>query len=465
MKKIDVAIIGAGTAGLNARSGAKRAGAKAMLFDPGPLGTTCARVGCMPSKLLIAAAEKVHSAHKAAEFGIGIDVDSITIDGEAVMARVQRMRDGFVNHTLEGIVRAEKSGDLQRKRATLSSATHLEVEGETYEAKAIVVATGSRPWIPPPFRNLGDRLLTTDAIFEIKNLPESLLVVGAGVIGIELALAFARLGVRVVVVEMDGRLAGLADPHVRDHAYKVFSQELDLSTRYTFESVKSEGEKIRIHFVDDMGEARDENFDYALMATGRRPNIEGLGLESLGMGTGAELLAKINPETGQLGESSVFFAGDNTNTLTLLHEAAHEGRIAGENAANYPQPARKVERFSALGIVFSDPQIATVGPHYDSLPKDMLVAEIDFAAQSRAKVLGRAEGSMRLYAAQEDGRLLGATIFGPDAEYLGHLVAWCVNSKMTAEQALEQPFYHPTIVEAIQTALRKILKQRSRLKK
>ncbi len=457
MKKIDVAILGAGSAGLNARRAAIAEGAKAIMFDPGPLGTTCARVGCMPSKLLIAAAEHVHSAQGAAEFGINIG--SIEIDGAAVMARVQRMRDFFVHHTLKGIEKAESGGGLVREYVKLESPNTFIAGGESYEAKSFVIATGSTPWIPPPYRGLGDRTLTTDQIFELKTLPKSMLVVGAGVIGIELALAFARLGVRVAVVDMEGRLAGITDPVVRESAYTIFSEELDLNTQYQLDKVERVGDLVRIRFVDDAGQSRDEEYEYALVAAGRKANTEGWGLQELGMDAANDIAGNVDPATGQLGDSHFFMAGDVTSTKTLLHEAGHEGRVAGQNAARYPQAAVSTKPLTFLGIVFSDPQIATVGIDFDALPDDAIIADVDLVAQSRARVLNRNRGRMRIYASPGDGRLLGATIFGPDAEYLGHLIAWSIGMGATAKQTLEQPYYHPTIVEAVQTGMRKILSQ------
>ncbi len=455
MTDIDVAIIGAGTAGLNAYRAASKAGAKALMFDPGPLGTTCARVGCMPSKLLISSAEVVHSAQTAGNFGVKIA--GIEVDGEAVMARVQNMRDAFVNKTIRGIERIEAKGGLVREMARLTSSNTLSAGEKSYNANAIVIATGSRPWTPPPYRSLCERLLNTDQIFELPTLPESLLVVGAGVIGIELAMAFARLGVRITVVELEGRLAGIADPVVRDSAYQIFSEELDLQIRHEFGSVQLENDRVRLQFVDDDGRARDEQYEYALVATGRRPNLERLGLESLGLGDADEILASIDPATARVGTASIFMAGDVTGTRTLLHEATDEGSIAGENAARHPEQPRHAERKTPLGIVFSEPQIATVGCSFDELPDDVIVAETDFANQSRAKVLGRAKGCLRMYSARSDGRLLGATAFGPDAEYLGHLLASLVDSGMTAREALRLPYYHPTVVEAVQSVLRKLL--------
>ncbi len=457
MKTIDVAIIGAGTAGINAQRAATRAGATAIMFDAGPLGTTCARVGCMPSKLLIAAAEHVHSAKHASDFGIA--VGEIRVDGALVMRRVQGMRDGFVNATLVGIERIEANGGLVRENVEMLSPNEFMAGGERYSAKSIVVATGSTPWVPPPFRDLGALLLTTDQVFELETLPESLLVVGAGVIGMELALAFARLGVRVSVVEMDGRLAGISDPEIREYAYETFSQELDLNTNYQFKRVEVREGQVQISFHDDSNELRDEHFDFALMATGRKPKLSGMGLEMANLGSLQEIQASIDESTGQVGTSHFFMAGDVTGTHTLLHEAGHEGRMAGTNAAQWPTAPTPKARLTPLGVVFSDPQIATVGLDYSALPSDVLVASFDFKKQGRAKVLGRDQGLMKVYASRDTGKLLGATIFGPDAEYLGHLLAWSIESEKTAGEVLNFPFYHPTIVEAFQSVLRTIVKQ------
>lgn len=460
MKAVDVAVIGAGTAGINAQKAAAKAGASAIMFDPGPLGTTCARVGCMPSKLLIASAEVAHSAAVAKEFGI--EVAGVSVDGEAVMARVQRMRDGFVGHTLEGIERTEGQGGLVREAVRFKSQTEIECGAESYRIKAAVIATGSTPWIPPPYRALGDRMLTTNDIFELPTLPKSLLVVGAGVIGVELALAFAKLGVRVTVVELEGRLAGLSDPVVRDCAYEMFSEVLDLHTNHEFVSVERDGDEVHLQFVDDTGTRRDERYEFALVATGRRPNLEGLGLEVLGLGTIQELLRTVNPATGQVGDSNLFMAGDVTGTMTLMHEAGYEGRVSGQNAAKYPEVAKPTPRLTPLGIVFSDPQIALVGPSFDELPEDVLIGEIDFAKQSRARVMGKARGVSRIYASPVDGRLLGATLLGPDAEHLGHLLAWTIEAGKTVKEALAMPYYHPTVEEGLRTALVGLAKQRKR---
>ena len=212
----DVAIIGAGTGGLSARRAAEKEGARTLLIEGGPYGTTCARVGCMPSKLLIAAADAAHAARTAG--GFGVVVPEVRVDGKAVLKRVRSERDrfvGFVVESTEGIDAAHRL----RGRARFEEPTRLTVELSDgpvqVDARAVVIATGSTPFVPEVLHGLGDRLLTSDGIFEIDDLPESVAVIGTGIVGLELGQAFARLGVRVVVLGGDRTLAGLSDTVVR----------------------------------------------------------------------------------------------------------------------------------------------------------------------------------------------------------------------------------------------------------
>ena len=434
MKTVDVAIIGAGTAGLNARRAALAAGASVAIFDPGPLGTTCARIGCMPSKVLIAAAEGAHHAARASEFGVHTDV---TVDPVAVMDRVQRMRDMFVSKTRGGI---DRLGTPTAARARFVGPRTLEADGELYQAGAIVLATGSRPRVPEAWKAAGDALLTNEQIFELERLPESLLVVGAGAVGLELGQAMHRLGVRVTVLDVSGTLAGLDDPGLVDLVRSNLG--VDLHLKHELRSVEPLADGgLRVRFRGEAGAERDDTWQYVLVAAGRAPRLDGLDLGAAGL----DPLPAIDPETGRLGESAVYVAGDVTGERMLLHEAAHEGRTAGANAARHPNAAAR-ERKTPLAIVFTDPQIAVVGR------RGSLVGTLDFGFQSRAKVLGRAAGRVEIYG-NAQGLLTGATIIGPEAEHLGHLVAWAVQAGFDVEQALGMPFYHPVLEEGLQSAL------------
>lgn len=190
-RKVDVAIIGAGTAGLAARRAALKHGASVLMIEGGTHGTTCARVGCMPSKLLIAAAEAAHAVEGAHRFGV--HPKGLHIEGREVMARVRSERDRFVGFVLESVEEIPAEQKLTG-RARFVDDHHLQVDDHTLvEARAIVVATGSKPIILPQFRDLGDRLIINDDVFAWEDLPKAVAVFGPGVIGLELGQALHRL--------------------------------------------------------------------------------------------------------------------------------------------------------------------------------------------------------------------------------------------------------------------------------
>jgi dihydrolipoamide dehydrogenase len=156
----------------------------------------------------------------------------------------------------------------------------------------------------------------------------------------------------------------------------------------------------------------------------------------------------------QVGDSPIFFAGDVTAFRPLLHEAADEGRIAGRNAARYPEVQGQVRR-APLAIVFTDPQIAVVGEHYESLrDRDIVVGEVSYDDQGRARVMGKNRGVVRVYADKRDGMLLGAEMLGPAVEHTAHLLAWSIDARLSLERILAMPFYHPVVEEGIRSAIR-----------
>lgn len=449
----DIAIIGAGTAGLAAYRAAKAAGKRALLIEGGPYGTTCARVGCMPSKLLIAAAEAAHSAAHTDAFGVRVN-GKISVDGAAVMDRVKRERDRFVGFVLEGVENIPAEDKL-RGYARFVSDTVLHVDEHTeVQAGSIVIATGSRPSVPPPFRALGDRLVVNDEVFAWNDLPRRVAVFGPGVIGLELGQALARLGVTVRVFGVSGSLAGISDPQVRQAARKIFQGEFYLDPDARVLETARVGDEVEVRYVALDNSERTERFDYALVATGRRANLDGLGLEHTSLALNAQGVPVFDRETMQAGDSAIFIAGDANADAPLLHEAADEGRIAGENAARYPD-VRPGLRRAPLAVVFSDPQIAVAGKsHARLIPGTYVIGEVDFGDQGRSRVMLKNRGLLHVYADIETGRFLGAEMVGPSAEHIGHLLAWAVQQELTVARMLEMPFYHPVIEEGLRTALR-----------
>ena len=450
---VDVAIIGAGTAGLAAYRAARHAGARAVIIEGGAYGTTCARVGCMPSKLLIAAAEAAHAIGRAPGFGVHVD-GSVRVDGREVMARLKRERDRFVGFVLEG-VDAIPEADRIVGHARFVDRNTLEVGGRRISARAIVIATGSRPAIAPILRDLGDRLVVNDDVFAWDRLPRSVAVFGPGVIGLEIGQALARLGVRVVVLGRGGRLGPITDPYVQRAALESFAAEFHLDTDAHVTRVERIGDEVEVDYTDK-GEERCERFEYALAATGRVPNVDELGLETLGLERDARGVPLFDPRTLQAAGTSIFIAGDAADDAPVLHEAADEGRIAGDNAARFPQ-VRPGLRRAPLSVVFTDPQIAIVGPGFAALKSAELAAgEVSFEDQGRSRVMLRNKGHLRVYGDPATGRFLGAEMVGPDAEHIAHLLAWALQSGMSVAQMLEMPFYHPVVQEGLRTALREL---------
>jgi dihydrolipoamide dehydrogenase len=370
------------------------------------------------------------------------------------MARVRGERDRFVGFVLEG-VEAIPAADRIRGRARLVDANTVAIEGgPTIEARAVVIATGSRPTVPPILQGLGDRLVVNDDVFDWSDLPRSVAVFGPGVIGLEIGQALARLGVRVVVLGRGGRVGPLTDPAVRDSAIAAFCSELDLDPNAHVARVERIGDEVEVEYRRRDGTPRTERFDYVLAATGRAPNVEGLGLEAIGLARDTRGVPVFDRLTMQAGKSSIFIAGDASNDMPLLHEAADEGRIAGGNAARWPAVER-AHRRALLGVVFTDPQIAIVGGGYAHLHAHGLAAgEASFADQGRSRVMLRNRGLLRVYGDPATSRFLGAEMAGPDAEHIGHLLAWALQAGMTVPRMLEMPFYHPVVEEGLRTALR-----------
>lgn len=448
----DVAVIGAGTAGLAAYRAAKAAGRRALLIEGGVHGSTCARVGCMPSKLLIAPAEAAHAVERFDAFGLRLE-GRVEVDGRAVMARVRRERDRFVGFVTQG-VDAIPAQDRLTGYARFLGDTRLEVGGgTTVDARAVVIATGSSPSYPAAWTALGDRLVVNDDVFEWTDLPESVAVFGPGVIGLELGQALHRLGVRVKIFGRGGGIGPLSDPELLTEARRVFGAELYLDTDAQAE-VSREGVQVVVRYRDLAGEMRSERFDFLLAATGRSPNLARLNLEATSLVRDARGVPSHDRETLQCGSAPIFIAGDVSNDVPLLHEAADEGRIAGDNAARFPEVHAGLRR-APLGIVFTDPQIAVVGGGY-AAARDVphVTGAVSFDDQGRSRVMLRNRGRLHVYAEAGTGALLGAELIGPDAEHLAHLLAWARQLDLTIADMLRLPFYHPVVEEGLRTALR-----------
>jgi dihydrolipoamide dehydrogenase len=446
MRKIEVAIVGAGSAAIAARAEVARVTDDYLVVDDGPLGTTCARVGCMPSKAFIQVANDFHRRHAAAAMGIR-GADRLEIDRAAAMAHVRRLRDAFVSAVLRDM--QSWRDRVIAGRARLIDGNALAVGDERIEARRIVLATGSSPVVPEAWRPYGAHLIDTDRFFDVETLPDRMAVLGLGAIGVELGQALARLGIDVTGVSLNRALGGLTAPKLQDVAVSLLAKEMPLRFGAA-EIVGASDHGLTIAVGGERVEAGK-----ALVALGRRPNLAGLGLQGLGLALDARGLPPLEPETLRITGTDIYLAGDATGGRATLHEAVDEGRMAGYNAVRPDD--QYFRRRVRLAITFADPNIAVVGKSWKELSEQdrpFVVGEASFARQGRAVVMREADGRIEVYADRESGRLLGAELMAPRGEHLAHLVALALSAGMTLGGALSLPFYHPSIEEGLRTALK-----------
>ena len=461
-RDVKIAIIGAGSAGLSAWHAARKHTDDVVLIEAGNYGTTCARVGCMPSKLLIAAANAAHAARKADMFGI--TVNEVGVNGQAVMARVKHERDHFVGNVLKSMKTIPASHQLRGHARFIDPHTLMIGDHTKLTAEAIIIATGSRPTWPKLLEGAGDRLITNDDVFNWNTLPESVAIVGPGVIGMELGQALSRLGVRTRTFGVGGVIGPFQSEKLRQLADETFNRELYLDADASLDSIERRESNVAITFYErESRQKLAETFDYVLAATGRRPNLDQLDIRQAGLKLNEHGVPEFNRFTLQCldvqsAPSHIFIAGDANQSAPLLHEAITEGKIAGRNAA-FLDDVQVGQRNAPLAIVFTEPQMAIVGESRDTLDKRYggcgCIAEgnVSFADQGRALVMGENMGYFELYAEHGSGQFLGAELFGPQVEHMAHLLAWSLEQKLTVSQMLAMPFYHPVLEEGLRSGL------------
>ncbi|MFA8387231.1 MAG: dihydrolipoyl dehydrogenase [Pelagibaca sp.] len=453
IEKLDVAIIGAGTAGLSARSEVAKVTDNYRVFDPGPYGTTCARSACMPSKAFIQSAHDFHRRHDFAALGID-GADRLQVDTARVLAEVRHIRDGLVDSVIDGM-QSWRDTHLVPERARFEEDGILCAGEARFRPQATVIATGSRPVIPEGWREiLGDRLLTSDDLFELPELPKRIAVVGLGPVGLELGQSLARLGVEVTGFDPNLTIGGLQDPELLSRLREGLASEMTIlgaaaepvDTDETGATLRWDGGEIVV--------------DHVLVAMGRAPSLDGLGLEALGVHLGENGFEDLSDGRLNLPGTRLYFAGDSGPGPAILHEASDEGRIAGYFAARDENAVFR--RRTPLRMVFCDPQIAVAGQTWDTLEArqdEIAIGEAAFDGSGRTRLQRAHGGALRIYAEKATGRLLGAAIVAPEAEHIAHFLAYAITREDDLSGLLRTPTYHPTHEEVLRRALRATLAQ------
>jgi len=446
-REVEVAIIGAGSAGLYAMSQVKRFTDDFVLIDGGELGTTCARVGCMPSKVLIQIAEDFHRKSIFDREGIE-GKEHLSINIADAMEHVQDMRDTFVDLTLSNSIDRLDEDKLIESYVKFIDANTLETDdGDIIKASKIIIATGSRPVVPDTWKKFGDQIITTDDFFELEELPASIAVIGLGVIGLEVGQSLHRIGINVTGIDQLNTIGGIADDQVNKTAIEIIGKEMPLWLGHAAEITEQEDGKLKV--------TAGENsivVDKIFASIGRRSNTDKLNLEALDLEFNDNGSPAFNTHTMQLGDYPIYIAGDATATKPILHETGFEGRAAGYNVMQ--DKDLNFKHKTDLAITFCDPNIVAVGAQLSELNQnDIAIGEIKLAPVSRALIMGKNRGLIRVYADKKSGKVLGACMISIKGENLAHLLCWAIEMNLTVLDMLKMPFYHPVIEEALQAAL------------
>lgn len=448
MHDYDVIIIGGGSAGTSAARAAKAAGARVLMINDGELGGLCILRGCMPTKAMLASAHAIHEAKRLEPFGARLE-GRVVPDFSAIVARKNAHVERFKRAKIRSI---ENGGyDVLDARARFGPGGVIETStGRTLRAKSVVIATGSVPHVPP-IPGLEDvPYWTSDDVMRLADgLPRSLVVQGAGPIGLELAQFFARVGTEVTLVNRSPLLTRFDAADMGEDLAHALSREMTIVAPGCIRRVTRAGDGIRFEIEDAAGTVRTHEADAFLVAAGRHAAIEGLGLEHAGIAVSGRTI--VTDAALRTTNPRVFVAGDATNDYEILHIANQEGTVAGHNAAG-GTPERHIDYRLLMGVIFTEPCFAHVGlteGKAAAAGRDVVVGRARFPETGRAITMSVLHGSFALIVDRGTREIVGAKILGPRADDLIHVLSTLLHFRATIDTIFDLPWYHPTLTEVI----------------
>jgi dihydrolipoamide dehydrogenase len=427
----DLTIIGAGWAGFNAALRAKELGLKVLLIEKAQVGGTCLNRGCIPTKTLIQSA-KVYTLSKKSD-NFGIELANI----RANFPKIQERKNKIIEQLRSGMQFMLKGIDYLNVEAHILSPQELKAGEQVIKTKFILVATGSQPQELPGLKFDGKKIISSDDILNLKEIPRSLLIIGGGVIGCEFASLFANLGSQISIVELMPQLLPGIDKEVAKKLETIF---------------KKRG--IKVSTNTDAKTLNLNDYDLVLLCVGRIPQISGLGLENAGINLERNRICV--DENLKTGVANIYAAGDCTGKIMLAHFAAYQGRIAAENIAN-PKNPKKADNETVPNCIFADPEIATVGLSEEEARNqgiDIEINKFDFLGSGMARILDEAEGFIKIISDKKTNQILGAAIIGPRATELIGILTLAISTRLKVSQIRDTIFAHPTLSESISEAIK-----------
>ncbi|MFA4853830.1 MAG: dihydrolipoyl dehydrogenase [Candidatus Omnitrophota bacterium] len=443
----DLSVIGAGWAGFNACLRAKELGLKACLIEAEQIGGTCLNRGCIPTKALIQSAKIYSLAKKSSGFGIELDNPRVNF------GKIQERKDKIVRQLAQGMQSRLSGIDFIKSAARIISPNDIKVDGQVIKTKFILIATGSLPVELPGFKFDSVRIINSDTALALEEVPQSLLIIGGGVIGCEFAGLFSTLGSRVAIAEKM--------PHLLPDEDKEIARKIEVI-------FKKKG--IKVNTDTDASTLDLNSYAKVLVCVGRTPNIAGLGLDELGV-----KLEKNRVVVNDYLETSVadiYAAGDCAALVMLAHYAAYQGVIAVENmvAKRSNSQSHKLQNNGLASdcqshkadnpvipaCVFTDPEIASVGLDEEKAKGRGLaitVHKFDFLGSPMARIIEEAEGFIKIISNRKTQEIIGATIIGPKATELIAILTVAVSARLKVSQIRAMIFAHPTLSESIRESM------------
>ncbi len=449
MKKYEVIVVGSGC-GMIILEEAAAHGLKVALVDKGPLGGTCLNLGCIPTKMLIQAADRIVEIQGAPRLGIKAKVNDI--DFKAIMERMRQSIRMQQEHMREGISAAE-SLDFYPGEGRFAADYTIEVNGQRIRGDKIFLASGARPFIPPIKGVDTIDYLTNESVLQLKERPESLIIIGGGYVGVEYGHFFAAMGTKVTILEMADRLVLAEEPEISELLRKKLAERLDVYTNAQVAEVKKKGGKVvAVIREQKSGQEKELTADKIMIAVGRRSNADRLKVENTGVETDSRGFIKVN-EYLETSQKNIFAVGDANGQQMFTHVANQEAVLVANNVLHGTK--LKMDYSAVPHAVYSHPQIASVGLSEEDARKrhQVLVGRTRYFDVAQGEAMMEKEGFAKAVVEKESAKLLGFHIIGPYAPILIQEVVNAMTSGGHVAEIEGAMHIHPALSELIPSTL------------
>jgi len=441
MNRYDLAVIGSGPCGYVAAIRAAQLGLKVSLFEKREIGGVCLNRGCIPTKALSASSEVLYNIERSSEFGI--DVKSYNID----YSKIYERKEAIVKKLASGIGQLIRSRKIEflKEEARIKDATHIVTKGAEFEAKNILIATGSIPFEIPSMPFDGTHILSSSDMLELQKIPKTLIIVGGGAIGCEFASIFNRFGTEITVVEQMDQLLPSEDSDLAKKIEVVFKKRgVKVSTDTKVEKIEKGKREVSVVLSSGVSLCGEK----VLVCVGRAPNLKGLGIEDIGIERDK---GWIKVDKGfRTNLKNIYAAGDVKGGILLAHLASREGICSVEAMCG---KAVELDYNIVPNCIFTRPEIASVGLN-EKMAKaqgyDVRSRKFLFSSIGKAHVLGETDGFIKLVVSNTNDKILGAQIIGAHATELIAEFSPCIQFGITSENLARVIHAHPTLSELVQ---------------